>query len=347
MYFFILAFVACTVATWALGLSDTKYEQHDLIAFENGFPGDIDHWERAGDWSNVEFSDEKITVNRTTDNTSYAKRAFALPESFSESNARLRVTGTVNTETYTEDISGNPGAALMVWIEDASGEVIKYSTIADLAGQLDNFQAERIVSIPNDAVAVSLVLNSREATSSYSLTDASLNTIAVTSVYLEAITILIVAWIVLFGVACFWMYKNLPTKIAIVALVLVAGTVIGVLMPENITDPYVKPLLEFLGQNVAPSGPKFAEFAYKIGHFVFFFFVALLFMQNAASLPISRFQLLLLMLLLAIATEGMQLHLFNRTTRLSDLAIDSSAIVVGWAVSSILTALKNRNRVSQ
>lgn len=347
IYFFILVFAVCTLATWALGLSNAKYTQQAFIAFDNGFPGDIDLWQRAGDWSNVEFSDEKIKVNRTTDNTSFAKREFALPESSGKNSARLRVTGTIDTETYVEDSSDDPGAALMVWIQDSNEEVIKYSTISDLSGQLDQFKAERIVSIPADAVAVSLVLNSRESTSGYSLTDASLETITITPLYIGCISILILAWLLIFGIASYWVYKNLATKIAIAALTLLAGTVAGVLMPEGIAIPYINPLLEFLGTSFAHSDHALTEFAYKIGHFVFFFFVSLLFMLNSSSLPISKIQILLLMLLLAIATEGMQLHLFNRTTRLSDLGIDTSAIVFGWVISSIITSLKNRNQIGQ
>jgi VanZ family protein len=101
---------------------------------------------------------------------------------------------------------------------------------------------------------------------------------------------------------------------------------------------------------IAGKFPAFAHFdaksLYKVGHFLFFCLIAIVLVRNARALPISPAQLILLLLLLAVASEGMQLHLFNRTTRLSDLGIDAGGILLGSLLASVFKA-KRRTRRSR
>lgn len=47
-----------------------------------------------------------------------------------------------------------------------------------------------------------------------------------------------------------------------------------------------------------------------------------------------------LVIMFAVATEGLQLYLLDRTTRISDLLIDFSAIVFGAILAMIILAVE-------
>ena len=53
-------------------------------------------------------------------------------------------------------------------------------------------------------------------------------------------------------------------------------------------------------------------------------------------LLLSRVDLCAVMLILAIATEGAQLHLFFRTTQLLDMAIDMAGVLLALLVHQLL-----------
>lgn len=339
---FILAFIVSTVLTWLLGLSELKYQQQSLIGFETPFPGDLNQWQRAGDWSNIVFDDEKITINRLTDNRSLAKRLFQLPQPLQHAEVKLRVQGAVKTETYIENSQDDKGAALMIWIQDDKEEVLKYYTVMNLTGERDTYAGERIVRLPETAAAVILVLNSRDTSSSFSLLDAKIETVTTTHAYYGFIACLLLLWMALAFFAGRWLLRNLSTKLALLAGSLITMIVAGVLLPDHLTTPFVDPLFKQLAQSWLPASYDNAESTYKVGHFLFFFFITLLFMLNSQSLPITKAHVLVLMIILAVATEGMQLHLFNRSTRLFDIAIDCSGILLAWMLVVIYNFAKEK-----
>lgn len=344
IHLFIALMAVVTAMTWATGLLDFKYKVESNVAFQNGFPGDISLWERAGDWSNVDIGDTLITVRRDTEEQSYATRRFELPELESRSDYKLRVRGTIKTANYVKDPAGKQGAAFMIWLENDQGEFFRYLTVQEMKGAHDTYQAEKIISIPDAVRSFTLVLNSKESSSSYSLADASVEMISVTPLYRFASTLLICSWLLLFVICAKWLVKNASPVLSTTAAVLVVSIVIGVMLPESALDNIVDPVFGALASKFPAFTQLDAKALYKIGHFLFFCVTSFVLMRNARTLPIKHTMLILLLLLLAVASEGMQLHLFNRTTRLSDLGIDASGILLGWLLASAFKKKRKSRR---
>ncbi len=338
---FIVLMAVVTAMTWALGLLDVKYKVESTAAFPNGFPGDTSLWQPAGDWSNVDIDDTQITVRRDTVNRSYAKRTFDLQEEEGRSDFKLRIRGTIKTAEHVIDPADERGAAFMIWLEDDQGEVFRYLTVQEMKGAHDTYQAERIISIPDSVRSFTLVLNSRDSTSSFSLVDASVEMLSVTPLYRLGSALLLCSWLILFAISAKWLVQHASPSLSMTAGFLVVCIIIGVMLPESATNGVVDPLFDA----IAGKFPAFANFdaksLYKVGHFLFFCLITLVLIRNARSLSISKTTLIVLLLLLAVASEGMQLHLFNRTTRLSDLGIDAGGILLGWF---LVTTFKRKRR---
>ncbi len=334
IHVFIVLMAVVTAMTWTLGLLDIKYKVESSAAFPNGFPGDTSLWQRAGDWSNVDIDDTQVTVRRDSDERSYAKRTFDLLDQDGRSDFKLRIRGTIKTAKHVVDPADERGAAFMIWLEDDQGEVFRYLTVQEMKGAYDTYQAERIISIPDSVRSFTLVLNSRDSTSSFSLVDASVDMLSVTPLYRFASTLLLCSWLILFVLCVKWLIQHASTSLRIKAGVLIICIIIGVMLPESAINGVVDPLFNAIAGKV----PAFAHFdaksLYKIGHFLFFCLISLVLIRNSRSLPISQTSLIVLLLLLAVASEGMQLHLFNRTTRLSDLGIDAGGILLGWLLAT-------------
>lgn len=334
---FILLLIAVTAMTWALGLLDLKYDSKATISFADGFPGDTSLWERAGDWSNIDIDAERITVRRDTDNRSYAKRTFPLTQEQRDSSYQLRIRGTIETLQHGQASGNGRGAAYMIWLEDGDGEVVRYLTIQDLPGNSETYHAERIVSIPENVQAFTLVLNSRDSRNVFSLVDASVDLVSINLHYQILGMLLLGFWLLLLFLCASWLYRHGSKVLFATTLVLIIAIVIGVMLPESASSQYVAPLFDRINNLFPTVGYDLPKITYKVGHFLFFFLIAFVLMLNSESLPISRLLILFLLLLLAIASEGMQLHLFNRTTRLFDVGVDLTGIVLAWLIAAAVT----------
>ena len=342
IYSFTALVIVVTVLTWTLGLLNIKYHLDGDVAFQDGFPGDVSLWQPAGDWSNIAIDDDRISVLRKTDNRSFAKHSFQLPDRENLSSSKLRIRGTLETLNMAESTvdSDGRGAAYMVWLEDADGEVVQYLTIQNLTGAQARYQTERIVSIPDGVTAFTLVLNSRDSVNSFSLTDASAELISITPIYKAGIALLVFAWLVIFALSAKWIFKRGSRTLFITSTLLIAGIIVGVMLPETATVGFVNPVFQKISGLIPAFDLEAAQSTYKIGHFLFFLLVSIVLGLHAKSLHISGLMLLVLLFLLAIASEGMQLHLFNRTTRLSDLGIDGAGILLGWIIAMSFLRLR-------
>jgi len=111
-------------------------------------------------------------------------------------------------------------------------------------------------------------------------------------------------------------------------------------MPETISTGTVKPIYASLRNLSGLTGDGLLEYAFKIGHFIFFFLSTFILLLYRKKLQLPVWEVFFLVILFAIATEGLQLYLSDRSTRITDLVIDFSAIVVGAILATIILALK-------
>ena len=333
---FLLALIALTGITWAVGLMDIQYKSETTLAFENGFPGDTAQWKLAGDPDNLTLSPQSVKMARVSGNRSYAMREFPLPDAEELVDRHLRVRGVITTvkqasRTRIEDV-----AAYMIWFQDKDDETIQYTTVQTLTGDFPEYRAERIVSIPKEARAFITVLINRDSDGSFELTDANVTVVEKTLLYKLISPSVFILWIFLVLLAVIWLIMKGGYKIGIAVGVFLTLTLIGILIPDSVTNNYIFPAYKKFAQILSLGHSEPLGVYYKIGHFLFFFAVTLTLVINRQRLQLSIGLTVLLMLIFAIATEGLQLHLYNRSTRLSDIGIDVSGIVLAVFVGLLL-----------
>ena len=333
---FMIFVTIVTLLTWTLGLVDFKYREHSVAAFSDGFPGDLALWERAGDWSNVEFKEDRISIIRNTSNRSYAKRTFYIDPTIDRSTSAIRITGTLEAENTKYDGPSEQGGSYMVWLNTADGDVARYLTIQELRDSVNTYDAERIVSIPQMVTSFTLVLNSRETKHVFSLVDASAAILTINENYTYSTYLIVLLWICIALACLYWLAIRATLSMFIIASFPLAAIVVGVILPDTfmtgVVDPFV---LKFVSISTFSNNTTL-EIVYKSGHFIFFFMVAFVLFLSASRLSISHTPLAILLGLFAIASEGMQLHLLDRNTRLFDLGVDISGIVLAWLLASLI-----------
>lgn len=337
-WFFLTALLGLTALTWAVGLLDIHYKSETTVAFEGGFPGDSEQWKLAGDPGNITLSTSSVTIHRSTAERSYAMREFSLPPAEELLNRQLRVRGEITTlkqasRTKTEDV-----AAYMIWFQDQDAEIIQYVTVQALTGDFSEYRAERIVSVPDNARSFITVLINRESDGSFELTNAEIAVVEATWLYQIISPTIFLFWACLVLLAVIWLVRNGGYKIGIAVGVFLALTLIGILIPESVTSNLIFPAYKKFAQMLSLGHSEPLGIYYKIGHYLFFFAVTLTLILNRQRLQLSVLIILLLMLVFAVATEGLQLHLYNRSTRLSDIGIDIAGVATALLLGLSLLA---------
>lgn len=340
---FILLVGAVTIMTWVLGLIDFKYKDHSTIAFADEFPGDLSAWERSGDWSNIEFNEHDITITRKTANTSFARATFPIDQSLDRSSHKLRVSGTVIVTPPVEGVFDDKGGSYMIWLYNSNNEVVRYLNIQEFNESKPTYDSSRIVNIPPEITSFKLVLNSRETTSELSLTEAKAEIITINNHYTIATYFILLLWFIV-GAICFkWLIKRATWPLFISAGVLLVIIVIGVILPDALRTQYVDPIILKFASTASFTENQTLKIIYKTGHFLFFFLASFTLFIKSNTLSVHRNSLTILLVLFAIASEGMQLHLLDRNTRLFDLTIDISGILLAWILSSLVLS-RTRNQ---
>lgn len=335
------ALVAVTAAVWALGLVGDRYDAGPPLAFADGFPGAVDGWVRNIEDPGLVVDANGVELLGTVPGERYAKRAIPLPAPAERpSGGLLRVRARTETLAAPADDVPWQRPLVMIWVVDDAADdgPIDFRTVADVPGRLGTHFGERVIQIPPEADSLWLTFQGRDSGGSYRLSGASLELVAPNP---GRLTLLagVAAVAALLGLAALVRLVRRGGRWVAIALVVVfAGTLVGILVPESISTGLLRHRLG----DVAFSLPKIGrvEFRdlYKVGHFGFFLAGALVAFAARGRLGLSRTRLGLLFATLAVATEGVQLHLFDRTTRGSDVLVD----LAGVALAALLveTALR-------
>lgn len=338
-YWFLMAMIIMTAITWGVGLLDIQYKSEGSLAFDDGFPGALSDWTPAGDPLNITLSEAAVRIERNSPERSYAMRTFPLPPAEELNSRYLRVRGQIATLTQATPIEPERVAAFMIWFQDEANEPINYLTVQALTGDFPKYRAERIVNVPDEARYFVTTLINRESDGAFELTDASVELVSTSTVYRLISPLIYSTWAVMLIIAMLWLVHNGSWAIGVTVTALLALTLVGVLLPESVTTAHILPAYQKLASALSFQHTEPLGVAYKIGHFIFFFALSLILMLNRHSLGLSAFAILAFMIVFALATEGLQLHLFSRSTRLLDIGIDLAGVILGWIIASALHAL--------
>jgi VanZ family protein len=329
---FLSAFIALTACTWTIGLLDIQYKSETSLAFNSGFPGDSKQWNLAGDPINITLTSNSVKIDSVSERYSYAMRQFPLPPTEELLDRPLRVRGDISTLKQASGLKADDAAAYMIWFQDRNGDTIQYTTVQNLSGDFHEYRAERIVSVPNTARSFIIVLINRDREGAFELTDADVSLVKTTLLYQVISPVIFFLWMLLVLIAVVWLVINGGFKIGIALGFFLMLTLIGILMPESVSTHYILPAYKKLADTLSLRHSEPLGVFYKVGHFLFFLAVSLTLILNRQKLQLSVWLILVLMLIFAVATEGLQLHLYNRSTRLFDIGIDLSGVALAVVI---------------
>ncbi len=340
-WLFLYGLFAATVITWVASHNITQFKQLGPVAFQNGFPGDLTQWSRRGGWENILFEQDGIKLHRNVDKASYAVRTFALAPSENRIEEKLNVTALIKTITKKPASDPASGGAVTIRLQDDSDKVVKYVLIGRLDGLSDQYEINRVINLTENITRFSLVFYNKQSNAEFALVDASASLVTELPAFRNARIAIFVTWSIIFLITLYYLFTHASkTMFAVIGTVILL-TFVGVLMPETIRSGAVKPVLQAIQNLTGPTDDDTGlRYAYKIGHFVFFFLSTLILLLYRHPLKLLVWEIFTLMILFAIATEGLQLYLLDRSTRVTDLIIDFSAILFGAILAASIVAIK-------
>ena len=338
---FMAVMIVLTVITWIVGLLDLHFKEGETIGFVSGFPGTLSEWAPSGDKANILLQDNAVFIQRNSPEESYALRTFPLPTPAELGNQKLRVQGILQTLTPASELPDDEVAAFMIWFKDENRETIKYTTIQALTGDDAIYTAERVVSVPDDARYYVIALINRQSDGDFALTDASVTLVSSSLAYIISTTLIFAMWAVTIITAIVWLLRRSTRQLGIVTGVLIVLTIVGIVLPESVSNLQALPLYRRLTSTLSFGDTDPLVLIYKTGHFLFFFGVSLCLMLGSRALRLSLTMIIGFMVVFAIATEGLQLFLFNRSTRLFDMSVDIAGVLLAFIVASIILAIRN------
>ena len=136
-------------------------------------------------------------------------------------------------------------------------------------------------------------------------------------------------WLVFGGYILYRLLTSGNRELAMAPIALVIIICIGVSLPPAVFDAIFDPvndLLEQLGSPL-PAG--------KIGHILCFAALTLFAFKVRHKLEIRAIEVAVFLVLLAVATEGMQLFIKGRTTKLLDMGFDLFGALIGFGLFGI------------
>ena len=339
-WLYLFAFWVATLLTWVVSQNINQFETLEVVAFADGFPGNMDEWSKAGDWDNVILENNTVAVKRVSEKTSYAYRTFDLGPSDDRDLEKLQVKGQITTTKPKPENDVSDGGALMLWLQDNSDEVKTYLNIGKFDGNEDSYDVSRIINLTPDITRFSIVLTNKQTAAEFELTNASVQLLKEQPVFKDIRLAVFLCWAALLGMALFYLFKHASKTMFVAISLLILLTVVGVLMPESFGSGAIRSMYTKLQSMTGVTGDKLLGNSYKVGHFVFFFLTALMLMLYHKQLNLPAWSVIVLLVLFAIATEGLQLYLTDRTSRFSDLAIDGLAILIGVSFASMIQAIR-------
>ncbi len=343
---FMLGLMLATGFTWVTGLAGVEYDEGPILGFAHTFPGPAADWDTSTELGSVTITKSRLIIERKNAARAFAIRTFRLTDDVRAGGGLLRVSGKVDTLRKPNYEEPDNIAAMLLWFVDGNGRAFNYLTVHALHGTQARYSGSRIVKAPDNARRIAVAMLTRDSDGKFALTDATVQQIATPLSARLVDLALAIIWGTLIVLAGLWMKRHASVKVSGMLLGLVVVTFIGVLMPETARMSILQPAYHWLASMLSVSGDRPLALSFKIGHFMVFFLVALTLLSNKAALGMRTWLVLSCMLLLGIATEGLQLHLFDRTTRLSDLYIDMAGVGLALLLVSSANWARRRHRSS-
>lgn len=331
-----------TALVWASGLFIPSYNVESTILFESEFPGDAADWQ-AELPELISITSTAVAIRAYA--SSRHKLTYVCPELGEQTHKTFRITADISL--LEQGVTNASSSVLGFWFVDNEGVIVRYHNVGIMPGRYEQIAAAKTVEWPEGATGCVFGLIANAGGPSISITSGRVETVIPNLAY--QIAILFIALLFLLY-ACFLIYlalQKLTFRQLILPVMLMALLVLGVTMTGPLLVKYIHPLffgvLSILGIGVADvTGNRTAfDWVFKFGHVLVFMLLALCFFAVQRRIRAAQTWILSMLLLIAIASEGLQLHVPDRGASTIDVLINCVGIALAWGGVLLFRTTRN------
>jgi len=201
--------------------------------------------------------------------------------------------------------------------------------------------------IPSDADALRLTYFVRQLSGPHSFASQSLKVTKPGPWYLPAVFIACALWIAVAIDLSALLHRQIGARGLLIAGICLGGIIVSVTLLDVSRLFQRTQLAELFRENTSLLSSVGISSIAKLGHFVMFSILGAAMWLGRARLELTALQLLIALILFAIASEASQLHLVDRTGKPADVLIDmvgaGTGILMTWVVLKISFFVKRPN----
>ncbi|MFK7857900.1 MAG: VanZ family protein [Granulosicoccus sp.] len=330
---FCIFLLMTTLLTWAIGLLDNRYIALEHEGFGEVFPAQIDSWTRVGESSMTRSAVTTIDVYPETGTDSGATFVMALPDSLGADYNLIRVRSIVYTMARPSNPDLKTDAGVLLRLLDRNDDIFQHSWVSRLTGDFDTHRDEYLTVIDPKTESIKIRFSNRKSDGSFSLEKVDVDIVKISPFYrFFFLPALVLMWAALLLVSAIYVIRKSGRRKTLMLVGVVSFMILGILLPNSLRDSIVHPVFDQLkALGLAGNSVALVHY-YKAGHFLVFFLISLILFYTAKQLRISKTDLFGVLCVVAIATEGAQLHLFFRSTQPIDIFIDTAGIALALLV---------------
>lgn len=329
-----------TLALGVLGISVPSHTAVGEIAFLQGFPGDRDAWEINPVDALPVFNNGITVENNSTDRyrITHSTNIKDLNESFVQLRASIEI-----LEGYK---TARASAALALWFVSANGEWLGYQNVFFMPNRYAQAKIWRVAAVPEAAEQVVVGLISQPEAATYRVFDVKLKSVVESTVYNALVLLLSAAWLLYAFIVGVFIFKHSNSLVFLILFLLLLLLLLATINSADSIAEHAQPLLLTLEQYIGQARHVWLSMMMKMGHISGFFLLTTIAIYVFRQTEKSDGLAVLLMVVLAIATELAQLHVPDRQASFIDIIIDSVGIIVGWWSMSLVRPRKHRTDVN-
>lgn len=310
---------------WLTGLFIDPYLRVETLAFHKGYPAHVTNWTLLGKPDSLKF-DSAVTLSGGDD----VQRAFYKVEvPIEKKKAGVRVWVDMHMDNVGKDPSATSHVGL--WFINNTGRFFSYQNMYVFPGRYSSTHAMKLIDWPQDAIAMAIGMIIKPGGPTITVRGMQVEAVEPNARYrvmVAAVSMLTGCWLILlmvYAIRCLTRKQLLTLGLILCALV--AGTQITGDFLQYANSVMRKLFLWF---DLQPGVQTF--WVFKVGHVVAFLLLTAFLCSVHAQLRFHLWEVVVFAILLAIATEGVQLHLPDRSAGVEDIALN----LLGISISASL-----------
>lgn len=352
---------------WFVGQSTYRFKLHETLLTSEASSVSQDtwneEWDKRGFFSQLDISPDGVIVQRDQDpivpegrkiQETFVFKRMDVPIPETDSTTRiLDVSGLVTVlSSHVErdkKLERAREAGYMVWFFDETDKAARYLTVAPLpARSVEQYQAGKMFYLPGNIRSIALVLFLRDSNAVLALNSAEVSIVEERVGFKIARYLLICVYAI--AVISFLVFllaqATLPTILG--SIFLVGITLLAIVIPDQIRNSYTLGIQELIlkVRFLSDLGFDGKTLLFKGGHFVAFLVLTLWMMLLGKRKGLSNICVVSVLLLFAASTEVIQVFRFDRESRISDLLIDISGLLVGLILIVLASQITNLRKTT-